>query len=442
MFYRLLGIASIALLLAGCGPKLEDGLSAFQAKEYIKAREVFQKLPDDGVSLFHLYQMADGGLGMARDDGQAIQYLYQAAAKEHPEALAILGNRTLNGWGIAKNEGIGIGYLLNAIAKGNRDAGVDLGSYYLGNGQISLGLPYLEKANSTARGKYYLGLYYSGFIGKLPPNAEIARKSWEDLVQMPGVPSGMLNDARVKLAEMYYYGYGARQDATAAMKLLEPYIQEDKAVKNLFAWLLYRGEGSIADKPRAVALWNDGFKSSTDDYASYGLALAYATGEGVPLDTEKAKEMLQQSRDRGAGTFWQMALYAQGVGGAKCAPIPPSRGQVRLGTLYQSIAREAYLGHAQCIYDTGDYRDAINWLEEAERLGAPKQSKLRDAILSKLADGWASIGMTSEQVRASKWGAPNTVNRTTAAYGTREQWVYRGRGYLYFRNGVLESIQN
>jgi hypothetical protein len=53
-----------------------------------------------------------------------------------------------------------------------------------------------------------------------------------------------------------------------------------------------------------------------------------------------------------------------------------------------------------------------------------------------------SIGMTADDVRASSWGRPEKVNRTTNAYGTREQWVYSSGSYLYFRNGVLETIQN
>ena len=53
------------------------------------------------------------------------------------------------------------------------------------------------------------------------------------------------------------------------------------------------------------------------------------------------------------------------------------------------------------------------------------------------------IGMSADAVLAkSSWGKPASVNRTTTAYGTREQWVYKGHNYLYFTNGVLTAIQN
>ena len=52
------------------------------------------------------------------------------------------------------------------------------------------------------------------------------------------------------------------------------------------------------------------------------------------------------------------------------------------------------------------------------------------------------IGMTSDEVLKSKWGEPRKINRTTTAYGVREQWVYEGYKYLYFEDGILTTIQN
>ncbi len=50
-----------------------------------------------------------------------------------------------------------------------------------------------------------------------------------------------------------------------------------------------------------------------------------------------------------------------------------------------------------------------------------------------------SIGMTAGEVMQSSWGRPERINRDTYSWGVREQWVYP-RGYLYFRDGVLESV--
>lgn len=50
------------------------------------------------------------------------------------------------------------------------------------------------------------------------------------------------------------------------------------------------------------------------------------------------------------------------------------------------------------------------------------------------------IGMTAAEARASAWGEPRSVNRTTTARGEREQWVYSS-GYLYLDNGRVVAIQ-
>lgn len=52
------------------------------------------------------------------------------------------------------------------------------------------------------------------------------------------------------------------------------------------------------------------------------------------------------------------------------------------------------------------------------------------------------LGMTQEEVRACGWGNPSSINTTTTARGTHEQWVYDGRSYLYFQGNRLTAIQN
>lgn len=53
-----------------------------------------------------------------------------------------------------------------------------------------------------------------------------------------------------------------------------------------------------------------------------------------------------------------------------------------------------------------------------------------------------SIGMSKEDVIASSWGHPESVNKTSTAYGTNEQWVYSSGSYLYFDDGKLTAVQN
>ena len=70
-----------------------------------------------------------------------------------------------------------------------------------------------------------------------------------------------------------------------------------------------------------------------------------------------------------------------------------------------------------------------------------RKRKAEELRLSKLPG--VRIGMTADQViHKSNWARPASVNRTTTAHGTREQWVYGGQNYLYFTNGILTAIQN
>jgi hypothetical protein len=76
----------------------------------------------------------------------------------------------------------------------------------------------------------------------------------------------------------------------------------------------------------------------------------------------------------------------------------------------------------------------------AARIRQTVAREQRELAAKKKKEG-VRVGMTPEDVIASSWGKPERVNRTTNAYGVREQWVY-GNNYLYFKDGVLTTIQH
>lgn len=51
------------------------------------------------------------------------------------------------------------------------------------------------------------------------------------------------------------------------------------------------------------------------------------------------------------------------------------------------------------------------------------------------------IGMTQNEV-TERLGQPIDINTTITKDGTTEQWVYSGGVYLYFEDGILDTIQN
>jgi len=80
--------------------------------------------------------------------------------------------------------------------------------------------------------------------------------------------------------------------------------------------------------------------------------------------------------------------------------------------------------------------------EQLRSAANASRAKAAAAAAAWKARGGVAIGMTASQVRASNWGRPEKVNRSSGSYGTHEQWVYGGNNYVYFQNGVVTSIQN
>jgi len=75
----------------------------------------------------------------------------------------------------------------------------------------------------------------------------------------------------------------------------------------------------------------------------------------------------------------------------------------------------------------------------------PEQQAERDDVLGvKCKDPQSKgsfIGEPQERTLKCGWGEPERVNRTTGQYGVHEQWVYGDGNYLYFKDGILTSMQ-
>lgn len=89
-------------------------------------------------------------------------------------------------------------------------------------------------------------------------------------------------------------------------------------------------------------------------------------------------------------------------------------------------------------------QDAEDGQEESRARNAAREkaisrqpAELRNVIRSHK----IKLGMTPEQVTLA-WGRPQDINRTTTLGGTREQWVYGIKSYVYFQGGVVTAIQN
>lgn len=75
--------------------------------------------------------------------------------------------------------------------------------------------------------------------------------------------------------------------------------------------------------------------------------------------------------------------------------------------------------------------------EDNERLEKDANSKQEKDNLKR---SIPKVGMTPSEVRQTKWGLPDKINKNTYSWGTTEQWVYNKYGYIYFRDGKVSSV--
>lgn len=127
---------------------------------------------------------------------------------------------------------------------------------------------------------------------------------------------------------------------------------------------------------------------------------------------------------------------------------------------FNSVKITCYSVRNPMAYDfVGYFADEQNMIPEHDReLGWPAVREYfrdEDASVSRKAErdaqdsGWGepeekeppSIQMTKSEVLNSAWGKPDKKNIDEYAWGTKEQWVYDGKGYIYFENDVVTSIQ-
>lgn len=73
-----------------------------------------------------------------------------------------------------------------------------------------------------------------------------------------------------------------------------------------------------------------------------------------------------------------------------------------------------------------------------------RQRDQQEALQVAVSERRVVIGMRAEDVRQA-WGEPASVNVSTYASGTQEQWVYRWSNskqqFVYFADGAVRSIQ-
>jgi TPR repeat protein len=110
----------------------EDGLNAMRAGDYGKAAQIWRPLADGGIAKAqnNLGSLYHRGLGVKRDEVEAVR-LYRAAAEQGlASAEGNLAFQYANGLGVARDLEAAVVWYRRAADQGNADAQFSLGEMY------------------------------------------------------------------------------------------------------------------------------------------------------------------------------------------------------------------------------------------------------------------------------------------------------------------------
>lgn len=163
------GLAQCLLITSSLAGEFEDGLAAWKAGDYPVALKLLMPLAkqDHMVAEYHLAVMYARGLGVPRDDAEAVNWYRRAAGRGYAPAQLALGISHDQGRGVPQSLSMAMKWYRLAAQQGDVTAQVTLGLIY-GSGR---GVPQnhwqalkwfglaAEQGNATAQNN--LGLLYA-----------------------------------------------------------------------------------------------------------------------------------------------------------------------------------------------------------------------------------------------------------------------------------------
>ena len=305
-------------------------------KDYVKAREYFEKSARKGNSYGHTYLaiMYANGEGVEKDYKKAAQYYNYAVLKNNPVAQRNLGLMYRIGQGVEKDYEKAKELFEKAAAQDNALALIDLGRMYMDGEGVEKDLTkakvLFEKAadQGQSKGQYYLGnMYYWGkgvdrdykkameLFEKSAENGNTTAQNMLGYIYKTGIGAEQ-NYAKAKeiyeklseqgnplaqynLAIMYENGEGVEQDHIQAMQLYEKSAREgDADAQNNLGVMYMNGKSVDRDYIKAKD-WFEKSAAQGNAQAQCNLGKLYYFGNGVTKDLSKAKEYFQMSADQG-----------------------------------------------------------------------------------------------------------------------------------------------
>ncbi len=415
-----------------------DVVDAFLRQDYQVVLETIRPFAEQGTAsaqilLGYLYRT---GLGVSRDDVEAVEWYKKAAEQSDPNAQYLLGYMHQRGLGVPQYFAQALQLYRKSAGQGVAAARLSLGVMYdralgiprdheealthffsaaeagLAGAQHHLAAAYeagdgvprdydealkwyrLAAAQNFARSQHSLGGMYSQGNGVTRDFDEAVK--WYRLAADQG-----LSEAQFSLAKALAGGRGAPRDTAEALKLYTMAADQGHAegqVNVAFAYL--RGRG-VNRNDREAANWFRRAAAQCNADAQYQLATLHRLGQGVPAaSAAEAARLLKLAAEQGHAD----ALQALSVRYAKGAGVPQNS-----SLAFRSIQRAAELGQPTAqfelaeVYAKGsdevpqDYAKAAEWYGKAAQRGH-RQAQYNLAGLYR-----EGMGVARSNVEAVAW---------------------------------------
>ncbi|CAA7617560.1 trypsin-like peptidase domain-containing protein [Magnetospirillum sp. SS-4] len=284
-----------AFLLVAASPAfagLEEGLAAFQRKDWTAAARELQPLADKGISSAqaHLGHMLFYGLGMERNDAEALKLLRAAADSGDPMAQNALGNAYFLGRAVPKDPTQALVWFGRAAAQDYPQSNHALGEIHF-NG--------LGVGKDEAKGIEY----YRFAAGK------------------------GLAVSQEKLADLSWNGRAMPADKSKALEYAHPAAAANRPIAQFILGVALATGTATGKNPVEAAGW---FRRAADQghpQSQHNLGVMYANGAGIAKNPVEAYFWMALAAQRAPASL--KATYDKDRDTAAAKLSPSEQDQVR-----------------------------------------------------------------------------------------------------------------
>ena len=234
----------IAAVFCLCGPQAHgQEVSADEFAKWRKEAEQGNALAQSALGLCYR-----NGMGVVKDEKEAVKWLRKAAELGDARAQYFLGDCYANGTGVTKDEVEAVKWYRKAAEQGNEVAQLRLGFCY-SNGwgvgtDVAEAAKWYRKAAEQGHpdAQYNLAACFAGGVGVVKDESESAK--WLCKAAEQGHP-----DAQFNLGRCYYSGEGVEKDRLVAVKWIRKAAEQGHVTaQNNLASFYDDGEGVVKNE--------------------------------------------------------------------------------------------------------------------------------------------------------------------------------------------------